>query len=579
MPALAGVDSRVVSAILSIRGEEGCVRIASTVAAVALFACALAAHGTDTYGPAASELQIPSLRTGAGTYSAVVLSIGSVVSGPSGSSPKGTQDSYDPANDQLTVPAVLVGNTTYYNAVATVAQLTSIGSVSGADTFDGTHLTIPYVLVGAVPYYNVTLAVSIANVVALYSGMPSAAEDQYDLATGRLTIPAVQAGPRVYTNVILHVVPGDIVSAGITESVLYSFGTFSSGDGYDPKGSQGEASDGNFYGLVTFGGAHGEGAVVRIHGCGAGGGVLLPRHQQQRWPIPRRRQPDPGQRREFLWADERRRREQDRGGDPDHARARRIGAVLVRLVRRRRWRFADGQPGRGERRQLLRDDAGRRRIRLRRGDQGHARRPRVGAVVLRRHVGRRAWPRRQPDPGQRWKFLWHDERRRRARPGCRDQGHARRHGVGAYSFGTNAGDGTRPYGSLIQASDGNLYGMTQSGGASGNGAIVRITLGGTESVLYSLGSQGNDGLSPYGSLIQASDGNFYGMTRYGGANGAGAVMRITPAGNASVLHSFAPGGDGSNPQASLIQASDGNLYGLALSGGLNNTGAVIRINW
>ena len=142
-------------------------------------------------------------------------------------------------------------------------------------------------------------------------------------------------------------------------------------------------------------------------------------------------------------------------------------------------------------------------------------------------------------------------------------------------------DGGNPYGSLIQASDGNLYGMTNGGGAYGSGAVIQVTLAGTESVLYSFGaSGGGDGAMPTGSLIQGSDGNFYGMTSGGGANGAGAVITINTNGVESVLYSFDPSvSDGNGPvYGNLTLANDGHLYGMTYGGGLNNTGAVIKIN-
>jgi uncharacterized repeat protein (TIGR03803 family) len=156
-----------------------------------------------------------------------------------------------------------------------------------------------------------------------------------------------------------------------------------------------------------------------------------------------------------------------------------------------------------------------------------------------------------------------------------------------YSFGSVPGDGAYPYGSLIQATDGNFYAMTSAGGANGAGAVIKITPTGTESVLYSFGSSPSDGAIPSGSLIQASDGNFYAMTLKGGTDGTGTVIKVTPSGTESVLYSFGvllEGGDGSYPQGSLIQASDGNLYGMTSSGGANATpksplqlGAVIKI--
>ncbi len=143
-----------------------------------------------------------------------------------------------------------------------------------------------------------------------------------------------------------------------------------------------------------------------------------------------------------------------------------------------------------------------------------------------------------------------------------------------YSFGA-APDGNEPLGSLLQASDGNLYGLTELGGANGVGAVVKITLGGVESVLYSFGASSGDAQSPYfNSLMQASDGKLYGMTYAGGANSDGTVFNITLAGAESVLYSFGSvPGDGSNPSGSLLQATDGNLYGLAGDhGGQDNPG-------
>ncbi len=148
-----------------------------------------------------------------------------------------------------------------------------------------------------------------------------------------------------------------------------------------------------------------------------------------------------------------------------------------------------------------------------------------------------------------------------------------------YSFGATTTDAAYPWAGLIQASDGNLYGMTIAGGTNGTGAVVKFTTSGTETVLYSFGAGGvNDGSSPYGSLIQASDGNLYGVTSLGGANNAGAVVKITLAGVETVLYSFAGGTtDGASPIGNLIQASDGNLYGMTNTGGANGKGVVFKV--
>lgn len=147
-----------------------------------------------------------------------------------------------------------------------------------------------------------------------------------------------------------------------------------------------------------------------------------------------------------------------------------------------------------------------------------------------------------------------------------------------YSFAGGTTDGAAPYGSLIHASDGDFYGMTSYGGAQGDGVVFKITPSGTETVLHSFAGGSTDGANPQGSLKQASDGDFYGMTSYGGASNAGTVFKITPSGTETVLYSFLGGTlDGSTPSGSLIQASDGNFYGMTWSGGSQGVGIVFRI--
>ncbi len=148
-----------------------------------------------------------------------------------------------------------------------------------------------------------------------------------------------------------------------------------------------------------------------------------------------------------------------------------------------------------------------------------------------------------------------------------------------YSFGTSATDGYVPGAPLIQANDGALYGTTTNGGANGGGTVFKITLDGVYTSLYSFGASPTDGIVPFGALIQASDGNFYGTTASGGANvcasipqsgtNCGTVFRMTPAGVETVLYSFgASPTDAVGPVGSLLQASDGNFYGAA-GGGAN----------
>jgi len=77
---------------------------------------------------------------------------------------------------------------------------------------------------------------------------------------------------------------------------------------------------------------------------------------------------------------------------------------------------------------------------------------------------------------------------------------------------------------------------------------------------------GTDGEFPSAALIQATDGNLYGTTFSGGSGGFGTIVKVTPTGAMATLYSFA-GTDGSNPSAALVQAPSGEFYGTTQSGG------------
>lgn len=145
-----------------------------------------------------------------------------------------------------------------------------------------------------------------------------------------------------------------------------------------------------------------------------------------------------------------------------------------------------------------------------------------------------------------------------------------------YSF--NGADGSQPFAGLTQATNGNLYGTTQYGGFYGYGTVFKITPSGTLTTLYSF--DWAHGSVPLAGLIQATDGMFYGTTVMGGANGAGTVFKVTPSGKLTTLHSFcSPGScvDGTSPYAALIQATDGNLFGATVWGGSSNLGTIFEI--
>jgi uncharacterized repeat protein (TIGR03803 family) len=106
------------------------------------------------------------------------------------------------------------------------------------------------------------------------------------------------------------------------------------------------------------------------------------------------------------------------------------------------------------------------------------------------------------------------------------------------------------------------------GGAFGFGAIFRITPTGDFSILHSFDSM--DGARPGAALIQASDGDFYGTTQIGGTHDFGTVFKITANGALTTLHTF-NSSDGAQPVAPLIQTKDGILYGTTATGGTSSS--------
>ncbi len=141
---------------------------------------------------------------------------------------------------------------------------------------------------------------------------------------------------------------------------------------------------------------------------------------------------------------------------------------------------------------------------------------------------------------------------------------------------TNGPDGATPFAGLIQASDGNLYGASFQGVSSFYGTIFRLRTSGVFSPLYSFGGI-PDGGNAIGSLIQGSDGKLYGAASAGGSNGFGALFSVTTNGVLGPLWSF-DSSDGSYPAGPLLQAGDGNFYGTTALGGSDNLGTVFVIS-
>jgi uncharacterized repeat protein (TIGR03803 family) len=161
-----------------------------------------------------------------------------------------------------------------------------------------------------------------------------------------------------------------------------------------------------------------------------------------------------------------------------------------------------------------------------------------------------------------------------------------------YSFCSqpSCADGRTPVAGLVLGANGNFYGMTSLKGANQNGTIFEITPGGQLTTLYSFCSQANctDGKGPVGTLIQASNGNLYGVTELGGSAthcqfGCGTIFQITPGGQFSTVFTFCLEAvctqDGRNPAAGLVQAANGNFYGTTTAGGKNgDEGTIFELN-
>ncbi|MEO7990207.1 MAG: choice-of-anchor tandem repeat GloVer-containing protein [Chryseolinea sp.] len=145
----------------------------------------------------------------------------------------------------------------------------------------------------------------------------------------------------------------------------------------------------------------------------------------------------------------------------------------------------------------------------------------------------------------------------------------------------DANDGSSPYGSLIQAADGYLYGMTiaaGNGGSTGAGTIFKIKTDGTDySILFYF--HDTNGGFPLSSLIQGSDGLLYGMTQHGGSNNVGTIFKINTDGTGhTILQNFNQTNGGYPIYGSLTQGSDGTLYGMTSGVSLSSFGIIFKIN-
>jgi uncharacterized repeat protein (TIGR03803 family) len=145
-----------------------------------------------------------------------------------------------------------------------------------------------------------------------------------------------------------------------------------------------------------------------------------------------------------------------------------------------------------------------------------------------------------------------------------------------YDFNANKGtqNGAAPAGSLILGSDGNLYGTTYGGGANGFGTIYKISPDIPHPFASVYSFTASTGVFPHARLLLAHDGNYYGTTESGIPGGFGTVFQMTPAGQVTSIYQF----PGAYCDAPLIQDESGNFYGVTIDGGTYGGGYAFKMS-
>ena len=147
-----------------------------------------------------------------------------------------------------------------------------------------------------------------------------------------------------------------------------------------------------------------------------------------------------------------------------------------------------------------------------------------------------------------------------------------------YAFGTSTTAPLSPSAALTLGADGDFYGTSIAGGANGDGTLFKMTATGQLSVLYSFGSGSDDGSNPVGRPVFGTNGMLYGLTSSGGTHRSGTLYELDPAtGHESVLVSLLPSTQGAAPQGSLLLAGNGKFYATTNVGGSGAEGTCTEL--
>jgi uncharacterized repeat protein (TIGR03803 family) len=141
-------------------------------------------------------------------------------------------------------------------------------------------------------------------------------------------------------------------------------------------------------------------------------------------------------------------------------------------------------------------------------------------------------------------------------------------------------DGNTPFAGLTMDASGNLYGVTSAGGAGGQGTVFELVNTGTGYTQQTLASfSGANGASPMGTLLADANGDLFGTTQSGGASGEGTVFEMVHSVSGYSLQTLYQFNytDGAAPTGPLIADAAGDLFGTTQSGGAGGSGTVFEL--